>query len=66
MADEGEEEKVERLERIGMDDKKGEQSNSALAASSGGRQDGCGGHNTRPNMVNGTRRWPTFSAPKRG
>lgn len=38
-----------------------ELSSSALAACGGGRQDGCRGQSTRPNMVIRTQLCPTFS-----
>lgn len=39
----------------------GEASGSALAACGAGRQDGCRGHSTQPNMVIRTQQCPTFS-----
>lgn len=56
----------ENVENRDKRQKGGGQSNSALAASIGGRQDGCRGRNTRPTMVNRTQLWPTFPPPKCG
>lgn len=49
-----------KTEETGIDKTKQEPSSSALAACGEGRQDGCRGQSTRPNMVIRTELCPTF------